>query len=147
MTRAHAVSGTSTLFVAGAALVVWLFLAVGSTPSAAAPAVFDCTFNGPRYPALTQTSRPGRLYVVWIRRQLTCDEARSVARRGSGTVNPGKFRSFEVSGGWTCMSLAPDVGNGKVLAGQCARPDRGELVNWLPMCEPRKPCKKLKRES
>ncbi|MGH3126706.1 MAG: hypothetical protein ACRDPX_02185 [Gaiellaceae bacterium] len=106
---------------------------------------FECRFQGPRYPALTRTSRPGSTYVVFIRRQLTCDEARSVARRGTGTLNPGRFRSFTLRGGWICMSFAP-AGNGKVLAGQCAKPGSRALVNWLPICESGKPCKNLRGE-
>jgi hypothetical protein len=132
--------------IVAAAMAAAVSLAVSASPGTAAPSEFSCTFQGPRYPALTRTARPGSLYVVFIRRQLTCDEARSVARRGTGTVNPGAFRSFTLRGGWSCLSFAP-AGNGKVLAGQCAKPGSGALVNWLPFCEPRKPCKNLRREN
>lgn len=131
-----------------AALSAAVIAMVGATGTgAAAPGVFDCRFQGPRYPALTRTSRPGSLYVVFIRRQLTCDEARSVARRGTGTLNPGPFTSFTLRGGWICTSFAPATGNGKVLAGQCVKPGSRALVNWLPICEQGKPCKNLKREN
>lgn len=119
-------------------------------PATAGPAAtaLDCFFSGPRYPALSPSSRPGSRYVVFIRRRLTCDEARSVALRGTRSPNPGPFRPFTLTGGWQCVSWAPPT-LGKIIAGQCTKPGSGALVNWSPACDPdaSRACKNLRRGS
>lgn len=133
---------TARWCLAGALLGVALtaFAPVGG----AASSPLDCTFRSVQYPKLNPTARPGSLYAVFIRRQLTCDEARTVARRGTKTSNPGKLKTFALPGGWRCVSLAPlEPGNGKVLAGQCLKAP-GKIVNWVPVCAPRTPCTNLR---
>lgn len=132
----------SMLLLVAAALLV---SGAGASPVRGGSAdALDCTFRGPGYPALTPTSRPGSLYAVFIRRQLTCDQARTIARRGTKTPNPGPLARFQLPDGWSCLSFAPARGgNGKALAGQCMR--QSQLVSWLPICEQGRPCTKLVR--
>jgi hypothetical protein len=132
----------------GLGLVVALAAAgalLASSGAGSASTTIECRFTGPGYPSLTPTSRPANTYVVFVKRQLTCDQARTIARRGTKTPNPGPLRTFHLPDGWGCVSFAPRTpGNGKVLAGQCTR-QGGQLVNWLPICEQNQPCKKLRR--
>jgi hypothetical protein len=113
--------------------------------SGVAADALECTFRGPGYPKLGRHSKPGNLYVAFIKRSLTCDEARAVARRGTKTANPGPFRPFEMAGGWSCVSFSPGF-TSKVVAGQCSLPGTRKLVNWSPVCEQSdSACKNLRR--
>jgi hypothetical protein len=107
----------------------------------------ECRFVGPGYPKLGRHSKPGNKYGVFVRRSLTCDEARAVARRGTKTTNPGALRPFTMEGGWSCLSWSPPfVGN--VIAGQCVKPGSRALVNWSPVCDSRdRSCSTLRRPS
>lgn len=128
---------------AAAVVLVTLASVQAMTAAGAEP---RCRFRGPMYPALDARSKPGNLYEVFIKRSLTCDEARSVALRGTRKGNPGPFRPFPLVGGWSCLSFAPPR-VGKVMAGQCVKPGSRALVNWLPVCDPARPaCKNLRRE-
>lgn len=117
------------LAMALAACFVVLVMPTGGTASS----TLDCTFRSLEYPKLGRHSKPGNTYVVFIKRSLTCDDARAVARRGTKTANPGPFRAFEL-GAWSCMSFSPGF-TAKVIAGQCAMPGTRKLVNWAPVCE------------
>ncbi len=127
--------------------VIAVMLVAAGAGSALASSDLSCLFTGPRYPALDSTSRPGSRYAVFIRRQLTCDEARSVALRGARSANPGPFRPFNLSGGWQCLSWSPPSVR-KVIAGQCVKPGSRALVNWSPACDPSasRACKNLRRD-
>jgi hypothetical protein len=109
-----------------------------------ASSALDCRFRGPGYPALDRNSRPSDRYVVFITRSLTCDEARTVARRGTKTANPGPFLTFTM-GDWRCFSFSPKFVE-KVVAGQCVKPGTRELLNWAPACtSDSTACKNLRR--
>jgi hypothetical protein len=123
------------------ALVAVLVAPSGSVASG----TLTCTFQGPGYPKLGRHSKPGNKYAVFVRRALTCDEARAIARRGTKTANPGTFRPFRMEGGWSCLSWSPGfVSN--VIAGQCVKPGSRALVNWSPVCDSRdSSCSTLRR--
>jgi hypothetical protein len=102
-------------------------------PGGSASHAFDCKFQSLQYPKLGRHSKPGTLYAVFIRRSLTCDDARATARRGTKTENPGPLRPFKM-GPWSCLSFSPAFAS-KVIAGQCVQPGTRKLVNWSPVCE------------
>jgi hypothetical protein len=126
------------------AAVVITCLAIA--PSAISSPTLSCSFNGPTYPKLSRHSLPGNYYVVFIRRRLTCDEAKTVALRATNKPNPGAFRPFTLPGGWSCVSMSPPVAR-RTVAGQCTKPGPGALVNWSPACDPddSRPCTSLRR--
>jgi hypothetical protein len=121
---------------AAIAIVVGTLLVLLAAPSASvASSSLSCSFRGPGYPALGKRSLPGNNYIVFIKRSLTCDEAKTVALRGTRTSNPGPFATFRLNGGWSCFSFSPAyVGN--VIAGQCWKPGTRALLNWSPACNP-----------
>jgi hypothetical protein len=131
-----------TLLALGAVgSLVLLVAPVGGVASTS----LECRFQGPGYPKLGRHSKPGNKYGVFVRRSLTCDEARAVARRGTKTANPGPFRPFTLQGGWSCLSWSPGF-VATVIAGQCVKPGTRALVNWSPICDSRdRSCSTLRR--
>jgi hypothetical protein len=118
------------------ALGTLLVLVAAQAPAASvASDSLSCTFRGPGYPSLGKRSNPGNNYVVFIKRSLTCDEAKTVALRGARTANPGPFATFRLNGGWSCFSFSP-ASVGRVIAGQCWKPGTRALLNWSPACNP-----------
>lgn len=128
------------------AVALLMAAAVFASPAAARSGAASCTFRGPEYPALGRAGKPGNLYLVFIRRRVTCDEARTIALRATQKRNPGPFATFAMPGGWqVCLSFAPSRVS-RVIAGQCVKPGSGALVNWAPACDTTQAaCKNLRK--